>query len=109
MKDNREDSEIRSYATYIFARFYNFYIRDNRKEVPSETEIKYVEQRKQIMIPVLTAEEVVIPLHIESYTTMKEAKKYMLEKLKLPVEKEVVYNFCEVCEKDNQTGMCPSQ
>jgi hypothetical protein len=104
MKDQQEPDEIRSYAAFVFARFFNFYLRDNRKECPSDTEIKYVAERKQIQIPVVTADEHVVPLFIESYTTANEAKKQMLEKLSLPVEKEICYNFLEVCEKNQQTG-----
>lgn len=99
-----EDEEVNFFMMFIFARLHYFYYRGNRKEIPSEAEIQYIEERRRILMPVYLADGTFFPIFVESYTTAKEAKALVFDQLKLPVEKDVVYHFQEVCEKTTQTG-----
>lgn len=98
-QDKNNDEDMRGYAKYNFYRLVRSFEDEVRKEPPSVEEIKYVEAKKQIMVPFyfMTGAHTLVP--IESYSTAQEVKESIFTKLDLNKQRLNYYSLYEICEK----------
>lgn len=99
---NNLDSEIVKRANYIFIRLYRVF-EMRRKQIPTEEEIAHIENMKPIMFPIYFFSNTHTLVPTESYTTVKELKQGIMNKLELLVSKVPYYSLYEVCNKETIT------
>lgn len=97
---NNTDEEIVRRANYVCARLLRIF-ETRRKYIPSDDEIKHIESLKPIMLPIFFFSNSHTFIETESYTTVKEMKQAVMNKLELLVSKVPFYSLYEVCSKDN--------
>jgi hypothetical protein len=100
---NSQDELIVKRANYIFIRLVKVYEK-KRKNIPCVNEINHIENMKTIMTPIYFYNESVIYLPVESYTTIKELKTYLLRKLKFNQNKVQFFALKEVKTKNEIQG-----
>ena len=96
------DEEIRIYINYIFVRMVKAKKRE-RKMVPCTEEIEYIESLKSIQIPIYYFNGNHTIIKIESYTTFKDVKAIIMDKLDFNKQRAIFYSIYEICYKSNGT------
>ena len=96
---NNLDTNIVKRANYIFARLSRVF-EMRRKHIPTEEEIIHIESMKPIMFPIYFFSNTNTLVPTESYTTVKELKQIIMNKLELLVTKVPYYSLYEVCNKE---------
>lgn len=96
---NNLDQNIVKRANYVFARLLRIY-EMKRKQIPTEEEIAHIENMKPIMFPIYFFSNSHTLVATESYTTVKELKSSIMNKLELLVSKVPYYSLYEVCTKE---------
>lgn len=96
---NNLESNIVKRANYVFARLVRVY-EMRRKQIPTEEEIAHIENMKPIMFPIYFFSGSHTLVATESYTTVKELKQAIMNKLELLITKVPYYSLYEVCNKE---------
>ena len=96
------DEQIRIYINYIFVRIAKGKNRE-RKMVPCTEEIEYIENLKSIQIPIYYFNGKHTIIKIESYTTFKDVKAIIMDKLDFNKQRAIFYSIYEICYKSNGT------
>ena len=99
---NAKDIIIKNHINYIFVRLLKAKNRE-RKMPPCIEEIEYIESLKPISIPVYYFNGQFNIIKIESYTTFKDIKKNLMDKLEFISQKEIFYSLYEICYKTTGT------
>ena len=97
-----DDEQIRMHINYIFVRMFKAKKRD-RKMVPCTEEIEYIENLKSIQIPIYYFNGKHTIIKIESYTTFKDVKAIIMDKLDFNRQRAIFYSIYEICYKSNGT------
>ena len=95
-------SLIQNHINYIFVRMVKLKKRE-RKMAPCSEEIGYIENLKPIQIPIYFFNGRHCMVKIESYTTFKDIKKYIMNKLDFSSQRAIFYSIYEICYKTNGT------
>lgn len=96
---NNIDKEIVKHANYVFVRLMRIF-EVRRKHIPSDEELVHIEGMKPIMFPIYFFSNTHTLIPTESYTTIKELKQAIMNKLELLVSKVPYYSLYEVCNKE---------
>ena len=99
---NSSDEKIVKYSKYIFVRMIKTKAKE-RHHVPCEEEIGCIERLASIVVPVKFFNGTHANINIESYTTIKELKSEIMNKLDFHVQKSIYYSIYEICEKKEGT------
>ena len=99
---NTKDNQIINHIKYIFVRM----IKTKEKErhhVPSDEELACIEKLIPIDLPVkfFTGNQTLIK--VESYTTIRDLKIQLMNKLDFNIQRAVYYSIYEICEKKSAT------
>ena len=99
---NTKDNQIINHIKYIFVRM----IKTKEKErhhVPSDEELACIEKLIPIDLPVkfFTGNQTLIK--VESYTTIRDLKIQLMNKLDFNIQRAVYYSIYEICEKKSGT------
>ena len=97
-----DDEQIRIHINYIFVRMFKAKKRE-RKMVPCTEEIEYIENLKSIQIPIYYFNGKHTIIKIESYTTFKDVKAIIMDKLDFNRQRAIFYSIYEICYKSNGT------
>ena len=97
-----DDEQIRMHINYIFVRMFKVKKRE-RKMVPCTEEIEYIENLKSIQIPIYYFNGKHTIIKIESYTTFKDVKAIIMDKLDFNRQRAIFYSIYEICYKSNGT------
>ena len=97
-----DDEQIRMHINYIFVRMIKAKKRE-RKMVPCTEEIEYIENLKSIQIPIYYFNGKHTIIKIESYTTFKDVKAIIMDKLDFNRQRAIFYSIYEICYKSNGT------
>ena len=97
-----DDEQIRMHINYIFVRMFKAKKRE-RKMVPCTEEIEYIENLKSIQIPIYYFNGKHTIIKIESYTTFKDVKEIIMDKLDFNRQRAIFYSIYEICYKSNGT------
>ena len=97
-----QDEQIKNHINYIFTRMVKGKKRE-RKMAPCSEEIEYIENLKQIQIPIYYFNGKHIIIKIESYTTFKDIKKIIMDKLDFSSQRAIFYSIYEICYKTSGT------
>ena len=100
-KEN-EDNLIKNHANYVFVRMVKTKNRE-RKMPPFSEEIEYIENLRPIQIPIYYFNGKHIMIKIESYTTFKEIKSIIMDKLDFSNQRAIYYSIYEICYKTSGT------
>jgi len=92
--------KIAQRCEYAYSRLYNTSL-IKRVEIPSKREMKFIEKMKPITLPIYLFSDDYLYLNFESYTSIKQVKENMLEKLGINPMRFSHYGFYEVCEKED--------
>ena len=87
---------------YIFNRMLKTSKRE-RKNVPCREELEFIELLRPIPLTIHLFDGTKITINIEPYTTVKEMKNKIIEKLKISNEYSINYCFYEICTKTTGT------
>lgn len=71
-----------------------------RKQIPTDEEIAHIENMKPIMFPIYFFSNSHTLVPTESYTTVKELKQTIMNKMELLISKVPYYSLYEVCNKE---------
>ena len=99
---NNQNEQIKNHINYIFVRMVKARNRE-RKMVPCSEEIEYIESLKQIHIPIYYFNGKHTIIKIESYTTFKDIKKMIMNKLDFNTQRAIFYSIYEICYKTSGT------
>ena len=91
----KTDISITNHIKFIFARL----LKTNEKQrkiIPCTEELEYIENLKSISIPLYFFEGNQTNINIESYTTVKDLKKKMMEFLDFNIQKSIYYCIYEI-------------
>ena len=97
-----QDERIKNHINYVFVRMVTGKKRE-RKMVPCSEEIEYVESLKQIHIPIYYFNGKHSIIKIESYTTFRDIKKIIMDKLDFNSQRAIFYSIYEICYKASGT------
>ena len=98
----RNDEQIQFYINYIFLRMVKAKKRE-RKMAPCIEEIEYIESLKSIQIPIYYFNGKHTIIKIESYTTFKDIKAIIMDKLDFNKQRAIFYSIYEICYRSNGT------
>jgi len=94
---NGQDKIIVEHANYVLVRLYKTY-ELKRKNIPSEDEILHIEKMKPLIVPIYFFQNSVINGEIESYTTVKELKTFVMKKINFNPNKIPYFSLYEICK-----------
>ena len=99
---NEKEAQIINHIKYIFVRMIRIKGKE-RHHVPSEEELNSIEKLVPIELPVkfFTGNQTVIK--VESYTTIRELKIELMNKLDFNIQRALYYSIYEICEKKSGT------
>ena len=99
---NEKDAQIINHIKYIFVRMIRIKGKE-RHHIPSEEELNSIEKLVPIELPVkfFTGTQTVIK--VESYTTIKDLKIELMNKLDFNIQRAIYYSMYEICEKKSGT------
>ena len=99
---NEKDAQIINHIKYIFVRMIRIKGKE-RHHVPSEEELNSIEKLVPIELPVkfFTGNQTIIK--VESYTTIRELKMELMNKLDFNIQRAIYYSIYEICEKTSGT------
>ena len=98
----KNDISIINHIKFIFARLLKTNEKE-RKNVPCTEELEYIENLKSIPIPLYFFEGNQTDINIESYTTVKDLKKKMMEFLDFNIQRNIYYSIYEIGNDDEGT------
>ena len=99
---NTKDNQIINHIKYIFVRM----VRNKGKErhhVPCEEELGCIEKLVPIDLPVKFFTGNQTNIKIESYTTIRDLKMELMNKLDFNIQRALYYSIYEICEKKSGT------
>lgn len=96
---NNDDVSIVNHAKFIFVRMIRTKEKE-RKNVPCSEEIEYIENLKSISIPLYFFTGNQTNVNIESYTTVKDLKKKMMNFLEFNPQRSIYYSLYEIGKDD---------
>lgn len=99
-KLNDSNPKVGQRCEYAYSRLYNTSLIP-RTEIPSRVEMRYIEKMKPITLPIYLFSGDYLYVHFESYTTIKQVKDELMEKLGLNPMRFNYYGLFEVCEKED--------
>jgi len=101
MQEEKEATII-NHIRYIFVRMIRIKGKE-RHHIPSEEELNSIEKLVPIELPVkfFTGTQTVIK--VESYTTIKDLKIELMNKLDFNIQRAIYYSMYEICEKKSGT------
>ena len=94
------DEDLQKRANYIAIRLSKTF-ESRRKLSPSDLEIKHVEQMKPIVLEMNFFSGAATTCQVESYTTIRELKTQVMDKLKLNISRIPYFSIFEMCYKTN--------
>ena len=99
---NEKEAQIINHIKYIFVRMIRIKGKE-RHHILSEEELNSIEKLLPIELPVkfFTGTQTVIK--VESYTTIKELKIELMNKLDFNIQRAIYYSMYEICEKKSGT------
>ena len=99
---NTKDNQIINHIKYIFVRMIKTKDKE-RHHVPSDEELSCIEKLIPIDLPVkfFTGNQTLIK--VESYTTIRDLKIQLMNKLDFNIQRAVYYSIYEICEKKSGT------
>jgi hypothetical protein len=99
---NTKDNQIIYHIKYIFVRMVKTKDKE-RHHVPSDEELACIEKLIPIDLPVkfFTGNQTLIK--VESYTTIRDLKIQLMNKLDFNIQRAVYYSIYEICEKKSGT------
>ncbi len=99
---NTKDNQIINHIKYIFVRMIKTKDKE-RHHVPSDEELSCIEKLVPIELPVkfFTGNQTLIK--VESYTTIRDLKIQLMNKLDFNIQRAVYYSIYEICEKKSGT------
>ena len=99
---NEQEAQIINHIKYIFVRMIRIKGKE-RHHVPSEEELNSIEKLVPIELPVkfFTGNQTIIK--VESYTTVRELKIELMNKLDFNIQRAIYYSIYEICEKKSGT------
>ena len=99
---NTKDNQIINHIKYIFVRMVKTKDKE-RHHVPSDEEMACIEKLIPIDLPVkfFTGNQTLIK--VESYTTIRDLKIQLMNKLDFNIQRAVYYSIYEICEKKSGT------
>ena len=99
---NTKDNQIIYHIKYIFVRMIKTKDKE-RHHVPSDEELACIEKLIPIDLPVkfFTGNQTLIK--VESYTTIRDLKIQLMNKLDFNIQRAVYYSIYEICEKKSGT------
>ena len=97
---NNKDKNILNHLNYIFARMIK--TKDHeRRFVPCETELNNIECLTSILVSVNFFNDAKKNIKVESYTTMGDLKKTIMNILNFNSKRAIYYTMYEICTKEN--------
>ena len=99
---NTQDVQIINHVKYIFVRMVKMKYRE-RHHVPSEEELCCIEKLIPIDLPVKFFTGNQTNVKIESYTTIRDLKCELMNKLDFNLQRALYYSIYEICEKKSGT------
>ena len=99
---NEKEAQIINHIKYIFVRMIRIKGKE-RHHVPSDEELNSIEKLIPIELPVkfFTGNQTLIK--VESYTTIRELKIELMNKLDFNIQRAIYYSIYEICEKKSGT------
>ena len=99
---NEKEPQVINHIKYIFVRMIRMKGKE-RHHVPSEEEINFIERLIPIDLPVkfFTGNQTIIK--VESYTTIRDLKMQLMNKLDFNMQRAIYYSIYEICEKKSGT------
>ena len=99
---NTKDNQIINHIKYIFVRMIKTKDKE-RHHVPSDEELACIEKLIPIDLPVkfFTGNQTLIK--VESYTSIRDLKIQLMNKLDFNIQRAVYYSIYEICEKKSGT------
>ena len=94
------DEDLQKRANYIAIRL-NKTFESRRKLSPSDLEINHVEEMKPIIIEMNFFSGAATTCQVESYTTIRELKTQVMDKLHLNISRIPFYSIFEMCYKSD--------
>ena len=94
------DEDLQKRANYIAIRLSKTF-ESRRRLSPSDLEIKHVEQMKPIVLEMNFFSGAATTCQVESYTTIRELKTQVMDKLKLNISRIPYFSIFEMCYKTN--------
>jgi len=99
---NTKDAQIINHIKYIFVRMIKIKDRE-RHHVPSEEELGCIEKLIPIDLPIKFFTGNQTNVKIESYTTIRDLKYELMNKLDFNLQRAIYYSIYEICEKKSGT------
>ena len=99
---NKKDEQITHHINYIFVRMIRIKGKE-RHHVPSEDELGCIEKLISIDLPVKFFTGNQTTVKVESYTTIRDLKCELMNKLDFNIQRAIYYSIYEICEKKSGT------
>jgi hypothetical protein len=99
---NEKDLQIVNHIKYIFVRMIRIKGKE-RHHIPSEEELSSIEKLVPIDLPVKFFTGTQTTIKVESYTTVRELKMELMNKLDFNIQRAIYYSIYEICEKKSGT------
>ena len=99
---NKRDDQITNHINYIFVRMIKMKPKE-RHHVPSEEELDCIEKLVSIDLPVKFFTGNQTNVKVESYTTIRDLKCELMNKLDFNIQRAIYYSIYEICEKQSGT------
>jgi len=99
---NEKEPQIINHIKYIFVRMVRIKGKE-RHHVPSEEELNSIEKLIPIELPVKFFTGNQTTIKVESYTSIRELKVELMNKLDFNIQRAIYYSMYEICEKKSGT------
>ena len=99
---NTKDQQIINHIKYIFVRMIRIKGKE-RHHVPSEEELGCIEKLIPIDLPVKFFTGNQTNVKVESYTTIRDLKCELMNRLDFNIQRAIYYSIYEICEKKSGT------
>jgi hypothetical protein len=99
---NKKDPQLLNHIRYIFVRMIRMKGKE-RHHVPCEEELGCIERLVPIELPVKFFTGNQTNVKIESYTTIRDLKCELMNKLDFNLQRAIYYSIYEICEKKSGT------
>ena len=99
---NAKEQQIINHIKYIFVRMIRMKGKE-RHHVPSEEELECIEKLIPIDLPVKFFTGNQTNIKVESYTTIRDLKVELMNRLDFNIQRAIYYSIYEICEKQSGT------
>ena len=99
---NAKEQQIINHIKYIFVRMIRMKGKE-RHHVPSEEELECIEKLIPIDLPVKFFTGNQTNIKVESYTTIRDIKVELMNRLDFNIQRAIYYSIYEICEKNSGT------